>query len=119
MGVDYGITIGYGFAMSEGALPDIFIEDDYTMDSWDITTWLRENGYEFITCIEVGNLMDGNTMYLFCLKDSCVNEDIYEFDGMYDLSVEPVEGKIDLLRQLAHELGHEGSIGWKVSGNVS
>jgi hypothetical protein len=120
MGVDYSITYGYGFALDENDdLPAVFKEGDWTMDSWDIQKWLGANGYEGVSCESVGNYMCGETFLFFYVPDTYFHEENHLFDGMHDLSDEPIEEAKEPLKRLADFLGYTGKIGWKVVGNVS
>lgn len=119
MGIDYSITVGYGFTVEEDDLPDFVKGDEDYVDSWEIQKWLDANGYENIRCEEVGNYMSGETLVFFCLEDSYFHTGSREFDGVHDLSMEPVpEGK-SILSQLAANIDCTNTIGWKVAGNVS
>lgn len=115
MGINYSVSFGYGFAVDESELPEPFTG----MDSYDIADWFKENGYTEIGVEWAGNLMADPTYAFVYAKSTYVHEDLYNFDGVYDVGENPNTKALLELSSAAKLLEYTGTIGAKVIGNVS
>jgi hypothetical protein len=111
MGINYSTTVAYGIAVKS----DVYVDEE------DSAKWFEENGFGLLDFEVAGNLMSGEYVHLYYIKDYHMAADMRESEGVVEfespsLSYEEAEQ----LNRMCLLLGQsQDKIGWKLVFNVS
>lgn len=128
MGVDYGATMGYGFAIPEAEIEPLaeklgYEETEWGFDAWEFGDWLTMNNS--LAYDHVGNLMGGEDSYLLILASaSAQTVDYHYYAGLTKFGeIEITERDRRELEEVYDRLYGEGAhkngyIGWMLAMTV-
>jgi hypothetical protein len=118
MGVDYSATVGWGLVVDE--IPSSISPDKY-VDEWDVQKWL-EGRYEHIVFRQCGDLMNGEYVNLFALRDTVKTLD-YRLEEGYISFDDPgltAESGFEFRKLCGFlEVPWPDALSWKLIFNVS